>query len=173
MVSLRSGNFDLTSLENGVEFDLNGDGTTELTPWSQPQSDDTFLVLDRNRNGIVDSGSELFTDSSPQHPSERPSGFNALAIYDDRLNGGNEDGRIDPSDAFFSELRLWRDANHDGVSSPEELLTLDEVGLLSISLQFRETSRRDRYGNWFRYWAEATWRSGASRPVWNVFFGGA
>lgn len=169
IISLRDSNYALTDRHDGVAFDLNADGIAESVPWTSDLGDEAFLVLDRNGNGIIDDGTELFGDVTPQHRSDRPNGFLALAIYDEELNGGNEDRVINAEDAIFNRLRLWTDNDHDGISQQEELRTLTSAGLVAISLDYRESKRADKFGNEFRYWVRSEWLGGKVQTIWNVF----
>jgi hypothetical protein len=81
---------------------------------------------------------------------------------------------IDSRDAIFSSLRLWVDANHDGISQPEELHTLPEMGVLSVSLDYSLSRRTDEFGNVFRLKAKVnpgvSGEPGVGRNVYDVFF---
>jgi hypothetical protein len=155
--------FHLTSAPDGVAFDIAGDGHPLKLAWTAATSRNAFLALDRDHDGKIDSGKELFGNVTEQPKSDDPNGFLALAEFDKPENGGNGDGIIDSRDSVFSQLRLWIDENHDGISQPHELHTLSELGVFSIGLQYRDEHFSDEFGNWFRYRAALNPDSGDGR----------
>jgi hypothetical protein len=174
VVDVLGNGFSMTSAENGVMFDLEGNGTPRQFSWIAADSDDSWLALDRNNNGTIDSGRELFGNVTSQPPppdGEEMNGFLALAQYDTAAFGGNSDGKINQQDAIFSRLRLWQDENHNGSSESCELKTLPEVGLRKIDLDYRSSRRTDEFGNQFRYKAKVRDAQDAQlgRWAWDVY----
>ncbi len=168
IIDVTGDGFFLTSAANGVKFDIANTGVPIQMAWTA-NANNAFLVLDRNGDGVINSGAELFGNFTPQPASAHPNGFLALAQYD-----ANGDGVIDATDPIYSRLRLWVDANHDGISQPEELHTLPEMGVYSISLDYSLSMRTDEFGNVFRYKAKVNaGQNGASdvgKKAYDVFF---
>jgi hypothetical protein len=165
--------FDLTSADDGVTFDISGTGNPIRMGWTAKGAANAFLALPA-ADGFVHSGRELFGNFTAQPVSDNPNGFAALAVWDDPKNGGNGDGVIGSQDGIFSSLRLWIDANHDGVSQPNELYTLPSLGVSSLSLNYKEAYKTDQYGNQFHFRAAVNPddpnASRVDRKAYDVFF---
>lgn len=148
---------------NGVSFDLAGTGQPRQWSWTARGSDDAFLALDRDNDGHIDSGKELFGNYTDQPVSEEPNGFIALAVFDD-----NNDNWIDKDDAIYGTLLIWVDSNHDGISQRGELHSLRWGGIERIGLDYKVSKRTDQHGNNFRYRAPVRGRD-LGRWAWYVF----
>jgi len=126
---------------DGALFDHDKDGIRTATGWVG--KDDGLLVYDRNGDGTVNNGGELFGDNTLLKNGERAtSGYQALADLDD-----NGDGKVDAADSAFAHLRVWRDLNQDGISQEGELLTLDEAKVKALNLIYRKGNYNFGNGN--------------------------
>jgi hypothetical protein len=147
--------FQLSDAAHGVVTDMVIPGQAIRLAWTLPGSHNAFLWLDNH----------LFGNHTEQPPSDTPNGFAALAVYD-----SNGDGVIDARDAVFAQLRLWIDANHDGVTQANELSTLPSLGVYSIGLHYTTDKYTDAYRNHYRY--RGTLRAASptvDRTIYDVF----
>jgi hypothetical protein len=168
--------YHLTSVEEGVLFDMDGDGQVERVSWTSRDAENAFLAFDRNRNGRIDDGTELFGSYTPAYPAgdleiTTPNGFEALRFAESPSYGAitPADGIIDARDPMYSRLLLWTDRNHNGISEPDELRHLSEAGLVAISTDYKTSRRADKFGNEFRQRGRLTWADGQETNVYDVW----
>jgi hypothetical protein len=169
IVDVNGDGFELTNLNNGVRYDAFGTGRTIQSSWVKANSDEAWLVLDRNGNGTIDNGTEMFSSVTPQPQMPLPElrhGFNALVQYDKSENGGNADGVLNKDDQIFNSLRLWQDTNRNGIGEPDELHTLPDLGLTSIDMDYKEAKKQDGQGNRFKFRAKVKDKKGAQLGRW-------
>jgi len=167
LLDLNLDGFHLSGPSPAVRFDIDADGTPDQIAWTRAGDDDAFLCLDRNQNGIIDDGTELFGYATPLL-SGQPAhiGYRALAELDWPEMGGNEDWKVDARDVMFRSLCVWNDKNRDGVSQAGEIQSAEAAGVVSLDYVFHETGLRDSFGNLFRYGSHGEFRTrlGRVRP---------
>jgi hypothetical protein len=166
LIKLDDGPWKLAGLDDPVAFDINATGHTRLIGWTARDDVKTaFLALDRNGNGMIDDGSELFGNATPlPSGAHARNGFNALAQYD-----VNRDGFIDHEDPIWDSLLLWADVNHDGVSDRWELTRLSASAITSIELRSHWSGRHDPNGNAFAFQGQMH-MGHQTRTIYDVFF---
>jgi hypothetical protein len=173
VIDLGTNGINLGQAGVGVYFDVNADGVRDHVQWVRRGGDEGFLALDRSGNGLVDTGAELFGVGTPLllEGGNAPNGFVGLAQYDSRSLGGNDDGLITEADAIWPQLRIWVDANADGVSTYDEMRTLRSFGITALETIPKIHKHVDAAGNVIPYWAWATQRTRPGRALMvDVFF---
>jgi trimeric autotransporter adhesin len=148
---------------HGVNFDITATGRTSQVGWASPT--DGLLVMDRNHDGLINDGSELFGSATRLASGERAGdGFRALAELD-----ADRDGRITSADAHWKDLQLWIDANQNGVTDAGELKSLDEQGISSLNLQAERGTAMDN-GNLMGLVSSYETRDGQQHEMVDVWF---
>lgn len=165
VINLADGPWRFSGANDAVWFDIDADGASNRITWTAGGEPLAFLAVDRNGNGTIDDGSELFGTATRMLSGDRaPNGFEALRELD-----ANGDRTIDPADSIWSALLLWTDANHDGVSQPQELTRLAQSDVTALRTVYHQTGRTDRAGNELRFMSLLE-RNGQHRPYYDVFF---
>ena len=134
ILDLDGDGIEITPLSGNVMFDTNGDTIKTATAWVS--GDDGILVWDRNGNGTIDSGAEIFGDEMIMSNGQKAqNGFEALKAMNSD-NNGDLNTVFDARDGLYSAVRIWRDLNQDGISQANELQTLAAAGVASIGLSY-------------------------------------
>jgi len=169
ILDLGDDTYRLTSVSDGVRFDLRSEGQMSQMAWTRLGIENAFLAIDRNGNGRIDNGAELFGNYTPLRSGQiAQNGFEALAELD-----ANHDGVLNASDGAWSALLLWTDRNHDGASTVDELQAIAGSAITALEIDPKTVGRKDQWGNRFRYMAHFRYREAAAekrRTYYDVFF---
>ena len=142
-----------------MRFDLRASGNAPKVQWVESGTNDGFLVLDLNRNGIIDDGSELFGEGTEiiSTGKRATNGYTAIEQYDSNLLGGNGDGVLTSKDAIWGDLKVWIDVNADGVSQDNEISSIHDFSMKKIQIfprgSKRNSTRTDEAGNKIPFWS--------------------
>jgi trimeric autotransporter adhesin len=149
---------------NGVFFDLTGTGNTDgRVGWVG--DGDGLLVRDRNGDGVINNGTELYgVATQNEHGQRMGNAFAALGLEDT-----NHDGKVSAADEHYNELKVWVDANHDGRTDAGELHGLAELGVAELHLDRAAGDRIDE-GNLVGLEGRWTGADGASHEMSDVWF---
>ncbi|WP_236939895.1 hypothetical protein [Francisella uliginis] len=154
----RDNQIETTSADGSVLFDHSGNGQAVGTGWVN--AEDGLLVRDVDGSGTIDSGRELFGDNTIKSDGTKAKdGFDALSDLD-----SNSDGVFNEQDSAFSEVKVWQDADQDGVTDQGELLSLADAGISSIDLNAK-TVNQSVAGGILRKTSTATNTDGTTTAV--------
>jgi hypothetical protein len=163
VLDLDGSGIQTVSAAHGVSFDVTGTGHTVQTGWVGGH--DGLLVMDRNHDGVVNDGRELFGVGTRLASGLRAGdGYAALAEMDT-----NHDGKITAADAHFKDLKVWVDANHDGKTDLGELKGLAELGITELSLAHAKGNATDN-GNLLGLVGSYTTANGSQHQMADVWF---
>jgi hypothetical protein len=163
LIDLNNDGFHFSDAQRGALFSINN-GPRRRVGWPLA-GDDAWLAWDRNKNGVIDNGRELFGTVTPSLFGVRfENGYEALKEWD-----ANRDNVIDRRDPVFAHLRVWSDSNRNGLSERRELLSLQAAGVRSLDLNYNEARVRDEWGNRYRFWSRVGMSDGTERPSVDVF----
>lgn len=162
MATGQRADYRLTPARDGVFFDLDADGIAEKVAWTLPDAEVAFLAIDRNGDGQITSGRELFGNHT--HP-DAADGFAALILLTKEANNGIALASVSADDPLYERLLLWTDRNHNGISEVAELQPVSDV-FSDVGLGYEDHCRPDGNGNTYlsRGWAYLRTANGRNKP---------
>ena len=138
---------------NKIYYNLDDSGFNKSINWVQKDTDDAFLVYDKNQNQQIDGISEMF--------GNQRNGLSELKELD-----STKDNRIDATDSEFSNLYLWKDKNANGITDKGELQNLNEAGIKSINLKtFKKDNSSDGHLNHIVGKMDVDFNNGSSKKM--------
>ena len=168
IIDLNKNGITSTKLNNTIYFDHDNNNFKEASSWID--KGDAFLALDKNSNGLIDNGNELFGNHTISNTrfkytnNKATNGYEALKAYD--LNGDNV---IDSKDEIYDKLLLWKDSNQNAITDKGELIKLKDSGIVSIDLNYKNTSI-DEKGNTIKQSSTVTFEDGSTTIANDVWF---
>ena len=151
LVDLDGNGIETTPLTDGMMMDHDKDGFKELSAWVG--GNDGILAYDKNNNGIIDNGNELFGDNYEKSDGTiATSGFDALSDLDT-----NNDGVINSSDESFSDLQV--------IKADGSIISIEEAGIASINLTNQSKNDLDESGNRLLHLGSYTTTDGQTRNI--------
>jgi len=164
VLDLNGDGVSTVAMTAGVHFDQNNNRFAELSGWVAPS--DGLLVRDLNGNGQIDGGGELFGDNTLLASGQNAAnGFASLAELDT-----NQDGTVDSTEATAAGIKIWKDANQNGITDAGELLTLNQAGVSSLATGYTATPTVDAQGNTLGLTGSYTTVNGTVRAMDDVWF---
>ena len=168
IIDLNKNGITSTKLNNTIYFDHDNNNFKEASSWID--KGDAFLALDKNSNGLIDNGNELFGNHTISNTrfkytnNKATNGYEALKAYD--LNGDNV---IDSKDEIYDKLLLWKDSNQNAITDKGELIKLKDSGIVSIDLNYKNTNT-DEKGNTIKQSSTVTFEDGSTTIANDVWF---
>ena len=168
IIDLNKNKITSTKLNNTIYFDHDNNNFKEATSWID--KGDAFLALDKNNNGLIDNGNELFGNHTISNTrfkytnNKATNGYEALKTYD--LNGDNV---IDSKDEIYDKLVLWKDSNQNAITDKGELIKLKDSGIVSIDLNYKNINT-DEKGNTIKQSSTITFEDGTTTIANDVWF---
>ena len=167
VIDLNNDGIKGTNLDYKINFDLDNNGFKEATSWID--NNDAFIAIDKNNNGTIDNGSELFGNKSISNNAyaytnpNAKNGFEALSEFD-----SNNDDIIDEKDKKFTNLLLWQDKNGNAITDETELIKLSDK-VSSINLNYTNTDINNN-SNTIRQTSTATLNDGTKVKADDIWF---
>ncbi|MFM8524970.1 MAG: hypothetical protein ACKOCM_05045 [Cyanobacteriota bacterium] len=131
VIDLAGDGFNFLARDAGVQFDYTGSGQKQGTAWAG--GSDGILAYDLNQDGDITLSKEfVFTEWAPAALTD----LEALAQAFD----SNQDGLLSALDQEWSKFGTWIDANSNGISEAGEFVSLADLGIRSINLNYEAAS---------------------------------
>ncbi|HFK2692881.1 TPA: calcium-binding protein, partial [Kluyvera ascorbata] len=164
ILDLDGDGIETRGLQDRIFFDHDGNHFAENTGWVS--ADDGLLVIDKDCNGKIDSGNELFGNNTVlSNGSLAANGYEALQELDT-----NGDGTLNSRDEAWQQLQVWQDRNGNARVDDGELMSLSEAGIAAIDTDYKNSTWVDKQGNAHKQTGEVIYLDGSEGQSADVWF---